>query len=359
MQGAAAMVPVADLAPLKAQLGAEGISLEEIFADLGHAVDLGQEAGHGASSVVPLSVYYRALGILSKLTGDEIYHLSSRPFLRGSNDFITTSALESSNPFDAMQAIAKSTNLLYGGKVNIVEKRGKLVNFIIDDVNFPYKFDAAPFNYLTMECAILYIIGMLDYLSSSKALRYMRRFCCKRPEYDPERDFLSHLNVPLEFGASRYMIQFDAALISVPMISTCPPVNVSKVVAEHVIAQIEGRQNVSGREKSATQNVIQALENGRHTLGDVAGHLGVSTTTLKRHLKLEATSFRELMNDTFCRQAKSMIAQGVHPIEVSERLGYSEFRSFYRAFKNWTGQTPNNYRANAAAPSPTPPPSQA
>ena len=338
------MLPVADLAPLQDKLALDGLSLPEIFNQLGVG-----ERGQ-LPETIRFADYYRALGVLSKTTGDEIYHLSSRPFLRGANDFITSSAMGVDNLFEAMKAIAKSTNLLYGGEFDYVEKHGNTIIFIIEDSHFPFKFDDENFNYLTMECAILYVVAMLVYLSNGPALQYLKKFVCTRPEFDPERNFLSCIGVPLHYGGSRYEMHFDAKVLKLPVVSSMESANVSKRVAQTVIDMIEGRLNSDTAIDSASAQVLKMMEAGIYEQTDIAERLHVSVATLKRQLLESNTSFRALRDESLFIKAKAMLGLKYHPNEVAEKLGYSDFRSFYRAFKRWSGYTPTAYIARNQTP---------
>ncbi|TXS95290.1 AraC family transcriptional regulator [Parahaliea maris] len=331
------LLPLSDLEPLQAKLAEDGLSLADIFFEL----------GIGERGILPerirFSDYYRALGLLSKTTGDEIYHLSSRPFLRGANDFITSSAVGVDNLFEAMKAISKSTNLLYGGEFDYVERHGSKIIFIIEDAHFPFKFDDANFNYLTMECAIIYVVAMLVYLSDGAALQYLKKFKCTRPRFDPERNFLSCLDVPLVHGSNRYEMHFDAKVMALPVVESVRSVNVSKKVALTVIDMIEGRVGGTPGADSIPERVLKVMEDGVYEQTVIAERLHVSVATLKRHLMDSNTTFRELRDTSLFVRAKAMLALKYHPNEVAEKLGYSDFRSFYRAFKRWSGVTPHTY----------------
>lgn len=62
----------------------------------------------------------------------------------------------------------------------------------------------------------------------------------------------------------------------------------------------------------------------------VARDLGLSSTALRRHLKREGTSFRELYDDEILKRLKKMHAKGMKPTRMAEALGYSSLQSMQR-----------------------------
>ncbi len=69
--------------------------------------------------------------------------------------------------------------------------------------------------------------------------------------------------------------------------------------------------------------------------------LGVSPRTLRRRLQNEGTSFQTLLDDVRFSLAKGHLYRGeIAVAELAFVLGFSDTSAFYRAFKRWTGTTP-------------------
>ena len=92
--------------------------------------------------------------------------------------------------------------------------------------------------------------------------------------------------------------------------------------------------------------LIAQLPNGAPSKIDIAKMLGLSVASLRRHLTEEGTSFRELSRTKMNDRAKFLLDQGQSVQEVAEDLGFSDFRSFTRAFKSWNNMTPGSYLAS-------------
>lgn len=82
------------------------------------------------------------------------------------------------------------------------------------------------------------------------------------------------------------------------------------------------------------------------TLDAVAEALNMAPRTLRRALRAEGTSFRELEAETRLGSAVHLLETTSLPLTViSARLGYSNMPAFCFAFKRWTGQSPGAFRS--------------
>ncbi len=112
------------------------------------------------------------------------------------------------------------------------------------------------------------------------------------------------------------------------------------------LSQLHPEAGFSSRVKSA---LLELLPSGKHGVDDVATALNVSRRTLQRRLSNEATSFQEVLNTTREGLAKHYLAKSDYSgAQISFLLGFDDPNSFFRAFQNWTGTTPERLRANMA-----------
>lgn len=81
-----------------------------------------------------------------------------------------------------------------------------------------------------------------------------------------------------------------------------------------------------------------------HSVQDMAAALGISPRSLHRLLVREGTSYFHITESIRIERAKRLLLAGVTTEDVAERLGYSDARSFRRAFKRWTLLTPSEFR---------------
>ncbi|GAB3287374.1 AraC family transcriptional regulator [Parahaliea aestuarii] len=77
----------------------------------------------------------------------------------------------------------------------------------------------------------------------------------------------------------------------------------------------------------------------------VAGHLHMSPQTLRRKLTEEGTQFKQLKDELRREFVKDALRRSHRALEdIAEQAGFSETSSLIRAFKRWTGMTPNTFR---------------
>jgi AraC-like DNA-binding protein len=87
------------------------------------------------------------------------------------------------------------------------------------------------------------------------------------------------------------------------------------------------------------------LARGEMEIEIVARALGMSTRTLQRRLSVAGLSYQELLDATRREAGEKCITDSSLSIaEVAYLLGYSEPAAFHRAFKRWTGVTPQAFR---------------
>jgi AraC-like DNA-binding protein len=87
------------------------------------------------------------------------------------------------------------------------------------------------------------------------------------------------------------------------------------------------------------------LARGATDVDTIARRLGVSSRTLQRRLAAAGQSYQDVLDTVRRETAEKCIASSALPIaEVAYLVGYSEPAAFHRAFKRWTGVTPQVFR---------------
>ena len=81
----------------------------------------------------------------------------------------------------------------------------------------------------------------------------------------------------------------------------------------------------------------------------IADLFGVHERTLRRYLKDEDTNLQKLLGQTRYELAKELLENTALPIaEIATVLGYDDPNVFSRAFRNWAGTSPSQWRSAVA-----------
>jgi AraC-like DNA-binding protein len=94
--------------------------------------------------------------------------------------------------------------------------------------------------------------------------------------------------------------------------------------------------------------VLEALPSGLMTIDDVSRRLAMSKRSLQRQLAAERTTFAAVLQSTREQLAMHYLTKSdLSILEIAFLLGFAEANSFYRAFRSWTGHTPDSVRKAA------------
>ncbi len=97
--------------------------------------------------------------------------------------------------------------------------------------------------------------------------------------------------------------------------------------------------------KSEIMGLMLASPGSFPSMEEIAKQLGSSARNLRRRLKEEDSSYQEILKEVRLQMAKQYLKSGLSVERIAELLDYSEISTFSRAFKSWTGQAPQKYRA--------------
>lgn len=112
-------------------------------------------------------------------------------------------------------------------------------------------------------------------------------------------------------------------------------------ICETELSELTQQDGLAGQvRKTLIQNVAFASN-----MDAVAAQLGLTSRTLRRHLKREGTTFSAIVDKVRTELALKYLREASLSTEdIAHILGFSETTSFLRAFRRWTGHTPKFYR---------------
>lgn len=189
-------------------------------------------------------------------------------------------------------------------------------------------------------------------------LRYIREIY--RPDFVPRGVYLKRPRPPrdalrfdrffgtaVEFGSEANGLVLDP----VDMHADLPAANAE--LARHndevvmaLLARMD-REDVIARLRAL---LVELLPSGECSKEVAAARLNMSDRSLQSRLAARGTSYRALLNETRQELAEQYMRQGHHSVsEVTYLLGFADVSSFSRAFRQWTGQSPTDYRLRRGA----------
>jgi AraC-like DNA-binding protein len=152
---------------------------------------------------------------------------------------------------------------------------------------------------------------------------------------------------PVRFSRASNVLVFPLTVLYRPFLHHEP--DLREVLERRVQDLIARLPSLDSAAVDARALIGQQLPGGPPSAKVVARDLGLSERTLHRRLRGLGTSFRRVTAQIRHEQAERHIRAGVPFTDVAFLLGYSEASSFHRAFRRWTGLTPQAYRRDAAA----------
>ena len=162
-------------------------------------------------------------------------------------------------------------------------------------------------------------------------------FTHPKPAYAAEAEEI--IGVPLYFDQPQSALVLPLDYAQIPTVtpeSPLKPVYVSQ--AEAILKALPSKEGeIEGQVKEV---ILRKLPLGQVKVDLIAEELGYSRWTLNRRLAEESVSFQGLLRGVREALAKEYLKQGRRNQEIAYLLGYSETSAFCRAFKKWTGKSP-------------------
>ena len=149
---------------------------------------------------------------------------------------------------------------------------------------------------------------------------------------------------PVRFGAPQAALHFDASVLNLPLRRDAAALD--QMLRRALPIMVWPYR----REASLSRRVRQLLQRPQaaHTAQTLAAQLALSTRTLHRQLRDEGTSLQALKDEVRRARAADLLLRTRQPLaRVARAVGFQNDKSFIRAFRHWTGRTPEQFRAQS------------
>lgn len=147
---------------------------------------------------------------------------------------------------------------------------------------------------------------------------------------------------PVKFSSEDNRIHFFSADILRPLSSANAEIALKN---DQIAADYLARFDKSQIEHRVRLRVMESLGAGEPSLENIAQSIGVSSRSLNRHLANRKTSYRRILIDVRKELSQLYLKRNdMSVIEIAFRLGYADSSNFTRAFKQWFGISPSDFR---------------
>lgn len=154
--------------------------------------------------------------------------------------------------------------------------------------------------------------------------------------------YQERFHCPVFFNASESAIAFSNSTLDRPAKTSNAEI---QAFCEQRCELIRARSTAENRVSTRVLNELLNSAQPFPSIERVAHDLCMGERTLRRQLREEGTSFRALLKDVRERLARKYLEKDELTVEeISVLLGYSEPPAFSRAFKHWTGLSPEHFR---------------
>ncbi len=138
-------------------------------------------------------------------------------------------------------------------------------------------------------------------------------------------------------------LAFSPGTVDLPM--TAPEEGLVKLLEPLLQAQTQTLSDSSELLQQVDSFIAHNLCEELPQIHTAAQHLKLSVRSLQRQLKERKSSYQQRITVVRHRQARRYLAENQLSLaEISFLLGFSEPSSFFRAFKRWQSESPQQYR---------------
>lgn len=334
-----------DIAFVETLIKGCGIDCASLLSELGLRRDLFNAPG---TNQITFADYVQILRYLVEVSGDETCTGSARQILIGTTPFLLGGVSRNLPMREALRRLADGYNFAHGGIYNHVRlSRNRLV-YIINDTDFPYSHsDFSRDRHAFIESILISLHGLFCKLADRPLSDRVLRITTRRRPSDSGGSFLKFWHAPIQMSADYYSIEYDGRIADWPVtpIDEVAYLSIFDAAADAWAGELREASGVD----HWTRKISQVITSGVTNQSTVAASLGLSPATMRRRLAYEGVQFRALRAQVLNARARRLLALKEPAHRVAATLGFSDLRSFSRAFKAWNLITPTAYQAETEA----------
>lgn len=321
---------------------ASQLSIDRVLRRAGLPNDLFDQSNDPS---IRLSDYFRICEQMALQGGDESCHVSLRPLMVGTSELVQARLQSCTTMAEIMEVLAGSYNIIHGQRYNQIRRRAGITTYAIDDTDFPYAFGhSEPFVLLSLECLLVYVHTLLLSLNFDHVSEALRSIRTRGHEEVEGNTHLHFWGVPIKREARIFSLDYGGSLDHLVVDPSVSSVLTARTIYGGVADMLDRLQPFPKTRVEIVERVAHEIIAGRHDQHEIASVLGMSVASLRRRLTEAGVQFRDIRAQTMNDIARAALEDGTSISEIAELLGFSDSRSFSRAFVQWNGMPPGDYR---------------
>ncbi|MCE2680698.1 MAG: AraC family transcriptional regulator [Burkholderiales bacterium] len=162
----------------------------------------------------------------------------------------------------------------------------------------------------------------------------------------PIEPYEDYFQCPVKFSDPKPGFRLDSAMLFLPL--KAPDPSLVKLLEQHADYLLSKLPEQSAIVEQVRKTISYSLRDGEPDINAIANRLQMNARALQRKLEQAGTGFREELKTVRQNMATGYLKDPhLQIVDIALLLGYSEHSAFTRAYKGWTGKTPNQIRAEA------------
>lgn len=296
---------------------------------------------HDPAARVGVPEFARLWVAVARELDDEFLGLDSHGMPNGSFALICRNAIQAATLGQALRWTLRGLRLFLRDLEGQLSLRGTRAVIVLHNrQRDPQLRSLAEETFLTI------VLGLLCWLAGRRIPIDRSQFAFARPAHGDDQLFWGP---NLTYDSAHSEIEFAAAYLELPLQQDATTLReFLRSSPRWLIVRFSNREGLSSQ-------VYRQLRQCRYeqwpTLAAMAVERGMSIASFRRQLQREGFSFQALKDEV--RRSIAFDCLRNSPLSIAEiatRAGFQEASAFHRAFRQWTGESPGQYRSRCRPP---------
>jgi AraC-like DNA-binding protein len=163
------------------------------------------------------------------------------------------------------------------------------------------------------------------------------------PSAETQDKFTAFFDCPVQFEQPYTCVAFPARVMGIALPHSDP--SMRSLLDRQAQAMLLALPDSGSFDRALQQAMVRLMPEAKATLAHLAEELHISVRTLQRRLAERHLTWRELLDRTREQLARHYLSdESLTLAEIALLLGFSEHSAFSRAYRQWTGTTPEKTR---------------